>query len=235
MKKISIIHPSYNRPQWAAETAKKWLSQVDKPEGLEYILSIDEKDPAKDWYLQAFYEIPEVEVIINPNQNMIEAANHGARLSTGDILILVSDDFDCFPLWDRWIRNVTRGREDWTLKVPDGYRVNYYLQTLPIMDRTYYNRFGYIYNPIYTHMWSDTEASTVGYMLGKMLVVPDGEDVPIFKHNHYTAGLSPKDHVYEKNDSSMDSGRQIFFDRFARDFDLNFDEIVIKIPIEIFQ
>ena len=235
MKKISICHPSRQRPDWALKTAENWLSQADRPEHIEYILSIDESDPARDWYLQKFYEHPKVEVIVNPNSNMIEAANHAAKLSTGEIIVLVSDDFDCFPMWDKWLRNVTRGREDWTLKVPDGYRKDYYLQTLPIMDRTYYNRFGYIYNPIYTHMWSDTEASTVGYMLGKMLVVPDGEGVPIFRHLHYTTGLSPKDHVNEKNDASMESGREIFMSRFDCHFDLDPKDIKVVLKKEFFQ
>jgi hypothetical protein len=56
-------------------------------------------------------------------------------------------------------------------------------------------------------------------MLGKMIFIPD-EGNPCFSHLHYTRGLSPKDEVNEKNDSTYQSGAKIFYERLAKDFDL---------------
>jgi len=181
--KISIIHPSRQRPQIAGNVAQKWLTSADNPTEIEYILTLDTSDPAVDWYKQRFFEIPGVKIIINPNDRMTEAVNAGAKEATHDLFVVVSDDFDCFPGWDTWLLKQVEGKDDFAVKVPDGYVKDHYLQTLPICDRKYYNRFGYIYDPAYRHMYVDTKSSAVAYMLGGMIVIPD-EGNPIFKHLH---------------------------------------------------
>jgi len=233
MRSISIIHPSRERPEIAHKVAQKWLSLAENRANIEYIMCLDESDPLLHLY-ESGNPVSQIKRLVKDNKNMIEAANHGAAASTGDILILVSDDFDCPPGWDTWLLNTVGDRTDFSLKVPDGYTKNYYLRTIPILDRTYYNRFGDIYNPVYTHMYCDTEATTVAVMLGKLIFIPD-EGNPVFRHLHYTRGLSPKDHINTKNDASMQSGAQIFFSRHAKNFDLDPAEIVTLMPIEYFR
>lgn len=222
--KISIIHPSRQRPEICFNVVTKWLTLADKPEEIEYIVSIDTTDPTLEEYDKKFIELPEIRLFINDNKTMIEAVNYGAEKARNDLFVVVSDDFDCFPGWDTWLLKQVKGKEDFAVKVPDGYVKDYYLQTLPICDRRYYERFGYIYNPVYTHMYVDTEASIVAYMLGKMIVIPD-EGNPTFTHLHYSKGLSPKDEVNEKADSTYHSGAKIFYERLAKNFDLKSWEI----------
>jgi hypothetical protein len=225
--KISIIHPSRQRPQIAVEVANKWLINAKNWQEIEYIVSLDRDDPTVPEYRTAFeksammkfLKYPDKRILVSDNITMVQAVNAGAAKATGDLFIVVSDDFDCFPNWDEWLLEQVKGKTDFAVKVPDGYVKDYYLQTLPICDRKYYNRFGYIYNPAYRHMYVDTEASAVAYMLNRMIVIPD-EGNPVFRHLHYTRGLSPKDEVNERNDSSYQVGSQIFFHRLAKDFDL---------------
>ena len=217
--KISIIHPSRQRPDICFHVAAKWLTLADNPPEIEYIVSIDTTDPTKDLYFEKFQEFPEFNLIVNDNKTMVQAVNVGAEKAQNDLFVVVSDDFDCFPSWDTWLLKQVEGKKDFAVKVPDGYVKDYFLQTLPICDRTYWERFGYIYNPVYTHMYVDTEATAVAYMMGKMIFIPD-EGNPCFRHLHYTRGLSPKDEVNEKNDSTYQSGAKIFYERLAKDFDL---------------
>ena len=39
--KISVIHPSRNRPERASKVYNQMISKADKPELIEYIISID--------------------------------------------------------------------------------------------------------------------------------------------------------------------------------------------------
>ena len=59
-------------------------------------------------------------LIINKNRSCVEAINKAAEIARGDILIVVSDDTDCFPGWDTALLKEVEGKEDWILKTQDG-------------------------------------------------------------------------------------------------------------------
>ena len=91
------------------------------------------------------------------------------------------------------------------MKTQDGGQP--WIITLPILDRTYYNRFGWIYNPRFEHLFADTEMSHVADLLGRKI------DLPItFRHNHYTSGRSPKDEINEKNDKTWNQGEAVYLE-----------------------
>jgi len=46
--KISVIHPSRNRPERASKVFNEMISKADKPKLIEYIISID-NDETKDY------------------------------------------------------------------------------------------------------------------------------------------------------------------------------------------
>ena len=60
----------------------------------------------------------------------------------------------------------------------DGWRKD--LNTLCILGRKYYERFGYIYNPEYNSFWSDSEFTDVGNILNKQKFI----DKVIIRHLH---------------------------------------------------
>lgn len=200
--KISIIHPSRGRPEQALQTAYTWYKKADIMP--EYILVLDRDDPTCIEYK----DLATIK-ILDKHRSAVEAINHGASLATGELFIVVSDDFNCPAHWDTLLVEALEGKTDFCVKTKDGFQST--LITLPIMDRTYYNRFGYIYNPVYKHWYADQEMTAVAHMLGKVVNVD-----MLFTHNHYLAGKGTKDAINERNNLSAASGK-LEYGRRVRD------------------
>jgi glycosyltransferase involved in cell wall biosynthesis len=219
---ISIIHPSRSRPELARKTADSWL--INCGCDFEYILSLDEDDPNLSQYNKP---LPDSIIIINDNKNAIQAINQAALISTGEIIIVISDDFLCFPDWGKKIEYLMEGKSDWILKTHD-WKVNSnesiqdWIITLPVMDRVYYERFNFIYNEEYRHMWCDTEMTCVAELTGRKVVSE-------FGFTHLNDGESKiVDYVSKRADATFEHGRRIFTERKRRNFDLPDESIVAK-------
>ena len=122
----------------------------------------------------------EVIVIGEEQDTCVKAMNYGASKATGDILVCISDDMLPCQDWDKLIIEELEkvGNTDFLLFTQDG--TNGWICTLPILGREYYNRFGYIYNPEYKHLFADTEMSAVAIMTDKIII----SDL-VFIHNHF--------------------------------------------------
>lgn len=211
--KFSILHPTRSRPEKSILVVQAWLDHAVTKD-FEIIVSIDDDDPAKDHYFRIYERKPNVRLIIRPNRTAIEAINSAAVESKGDILIVVSDDTGVLSRWDERIGHVTDGKQDFVLKVYDG--IQKWIVTMPIMDRTYYNRYGYVYNPVYDHMFCDTELSHVAEITGKLIFRND----ILIPHNHYSVTKQPKDSVTVKNDATQLQGAKTYIKRFVQNFGL---------------
>lgn len=99
--KISLIHPSRGRAQQARATYQYWLERISNQNAIEHILSIDLDDPQKEEYQRLFTVISNI--LIGDNKNCVTATNAAARACTGDIILYLSDDFQCPPQWDATI------------------------------------------------------------------------------------------------------------------------------------
>jgi len=207
---ISCIHPSRNRPEQAKEACKRWLDKAHDRTNIEYILSVDKDDRDLKTY-QANAKGLGTYCLVSRNKSAIQAINNGAKVSNGNILIVVSDDFDAPENWDKLLLDATEGKEDFIVKTPDGIQKT--LITLPIMDRIYYKRFGYIYHPGYQHLFCDQEMTTVAHYLGKVIEVPVK-----FEHLHYSTGQFKKDAISVKNDKTWGQGKKLFNERLKTNF-----------------
>lgn len=217
--KISIIHPSRSRPEMAFDTISKWLNKANYVCDIEYILSIDSDDEFRNKYLLIYDCIHVERILSNKNKSAIDAINNAAKICTGDLIIVVSDDFDCLKGWDTELISLLEGKSDFIVKTKDGMQPT--IITLPIMDRIYYERFGYIYYPGYKHLFCDTEMTAVAEMTGKVIKLP-----LMFRHNHYLTGSMKKDAVNEKNDATWIQGETLFNERKKINFGLSDSEIV---------
>lgn len=214
MRKISIIHPSRGRAGIAAGVNAQWMARSSR-KNIEYIVSVDKSDPELSKYLQYFCEY----AVVNDNLSAIEAINNAAKVATGDIFVVVSDDFECPQNWDVDLLKYLDGKSDFVVKTYDGLQP--WIITLPIMDRAYYNRFGYIYNPAYKHMFCDTEMTHVGDLLDRTIIVP-----MTFQHRHYTQpGGIKRDAISVKNDSTWGQGERIYLDGIRNNFGLKDEDI----------
>lgn len=126
------------------------------------------------------------------SENKVGAINRDMRLFTDwDILINMSDDmefishgFDVQILQDY----ATLPLGDVLMHYPD-QAAGAALITMAIMDKKYYDRFGYIYNPEYKSLFCDNEQQEVAKLLGRYKFFKRR----LFNHNHPAWGLQQQD------------------------------------------
>lgn len=212
MTKISILFPSRGRARQSHATAEHWISNIGEGVDYELILSIDRSDDQGARYKQQ-HRATATKILHEPNESMVQAANRAAEASTGDILILISDDFKAPKDWGLNLIRETNGKTDWIMKTQDG--IQSWLITLPLMDRAYYNRFGYIYYPIYRHLFSDSEMSCVADITERKIV-----SKLVFPHEHYSVMKTRPDPTSSRADATWKQGEDLFIERYERNFDL---------------
>jgi hypothetical protein len=213
---ISIIHPSRSRPIKSFDTICRWLERAGFP--VECIVAIDNNDPQKDQYFELYKGITDryrvnFMIVALETRTAIQAINEAAKLSTGQIMVVVSDDTDCQWNWAGKIETVTKGKSDFVLAVNDGHQDHSKVITMPILDRVYYNRFGYIYHPSYSHLWCDKEFATVAYKL-KRVIKTDLE----FPHLQYSIIGEQPDSLNLRNNMTNEAGRRLYFQRLKQGF-----------------
>ena len=216
--KITCIHPSRQRPYQAFDACMEWLTKAgDKP--IQYILSLDTDDPQMEEYIRVFNQLSGwVRVLINPNRSIVDAVNNGAKKATGDLFVVVSDDFSCPDKWDRELKKAAGKKTDYIIRTNDG--TGSWLITLPILSKAYYQREGFIYNPDYRHLFCDTE-----YTHKAILMVRVIETDLVFPHNHYTTGRTKKDAVNDKANSTWNQGMKVYLTAVSNNFGLKPDQI----------
>jgi hypothetical protein len=209
---ITLLHPSRGRAVKAKETYDNWMKKSSGIIPIEHVLSIDVDDDQNQLYIQLFNG--DTKIISDHHKNLVDATNNGAWVATGDIIVLLSDDFDCPQDWDKDISLAFVGRKGYVLKTFDGTQG--WIVTLPIMDRTYYEQQGYFYHPDYKHMFCDTDMTHKAELEGRLILRND----LIFPHNHYSTGAMKKDAVSEKADLTWDQGQAFYLKRVSESFGL---------------
>ena len=134
-----------------------------------------------------------------------------------DIVLLASDDM--IPQ-KRGYDNIIR--KDMVNTFEDGDGVLWYFDgynrktdTLSIMGKKYYDRFGYMYHPDYITFWADNEFQEVATRLKRIKFF----DNVIIKHEHPDNNQQvTNDSTYQKNAISGDHA--IYNRREAKNFDL---------------
>lgn len=198
LMKISLIHPSRSRPERAKQTYNLWIGNASGLNEIEHILSLDFSDRHNEDY-ERFDKLT-----IDHNECVVEAVNQGAKLATGEIFVVVSDDFECPKNWDLDICEAFKNQKCKVLKVYDGTQE--WIVTLPIMDRAYYEMQGYVYPPDFKHMFADTYMTHKAEIEGNIIWRND----LVFRHAHYSVGLSKKDEVNVKADSTWAQGEEAY-------------------------
>ena len=125
----------------------------------------------------------------NKNSTKVEAINANVSERKFDILINSSDDMTPqIAGWDKEIRDRLEASfpdYDGVLHYNDGVQGEK-LNTLCIMGRKYYDRFGYIYWHEYRSLFCDNEFTEISRRLGKVIYI----DKVLFVHDHAGVGGS---------------------------------------------
>jgi len=194
MIRYSLLHPSRGRCARATEAIREWTARRSGSHAVEHILSVDTDDDVDGYRRVANAE--EVQLVVNANRSIVDAVNAAARTSTGDVLIVVSDDFGCPDDWDRVLAEVIGDRRDVAVLVHDGVAAR--ILTLPILGRALYETLGYVYHPDYVSMFVDDDLTHTARAMGKLV---DARHL-LFPHRHYTAGKSALDATYARQNSN---------------------------------
>jgi len=131
----------------------------------------------------------------------------------GDIVVFASDDFLPPQNWDQYLINKLENKEG-GLMVRDGYQLPdssnmlFPAITIPIMTWGCFEKLNKtIYNPVYTHMYSDCELYLNLKETG-LLIDDRINDSTVFEHLHHAAGKRRADqldvqyHIKWKEDES---------------------------------
>ena len=220
MTKISLIHPSRGRAKQARETVDLWLTRASSLYDIEHILSVDIDDPQLEEYKKAF-SIGST-ICSSSNDSVVQATNIAAKVSRGEILIYLSDDFHCPQNWDQLIINAidTLGNpEIWLLKVHDCLqKFSADVLTIPIMNRNLYKRLSYFWNPEYKSMFVDQDLYHVCAKNDWLYFAEPLE----FPHLHYTnpdPNLKSKmDETYKQSADNWTQGKAIYYRRRREGF-----------------
>lgn len=216
MSLISIIHPSRSRSKKSFHTTRNWIQNAGCD--TELIVSIDSDDLHLGAYEEYYGGLPNTKLIINPNDCVVQATNHAAAASKGDILIYCSDDFAVPNNWGQSIIEMVQyyGPE-WLLRVDDGLqKITADVLTIPIMSRTLYERLGYFFHPAYRSMWVDCDLFWTAKNLG---VLKYAEHLK-FPHEHYCNGKAVKDETYSRSERNWDAGKALYEQRKRQNFPL---------------
>ena len=217
--KFSLLHPSYNRPELCLSSYLQVLTRCDMIDNMEHIVSLNANEPQLNRYTELLTGVKNTKLIVRPSVNCVQALNEAAKVCTGDILVYMCEDFVFPNHWDTSIKDLSKGKldDDWVMWAFDGFRKD--LMCLCILSRKYFNRFGYVYYPEYSSMYADDEFTAVAQLLGRIIDIREQFTI---MHNHYSHLGRSQDLTYKiQNDPArMESGKQLFTSRKAKNFDL---------------
>jgi hypothetical protein len=181
------------------------------------LAKVDDDDQTKD-----AYDLSRVIHIGGYSDNKISAINKGIPKEGWDIITDFSDDF---VITKKGFDNIIRehcGPDD-CLHFPEPFAVsqnknnrNEDIIIMACMGRDYYNRFGYIFNPVYKSLFADNENTAVAKKLGRYKFV----DEQIFYHAHPAAGYGKADAQTKYTESFWKEDQKTFNERKKLNFPL---------------
>lgn len=217
---ILIKLPSRGRPEKLKSTFLKYVEMASDPSKISFLINVDEDDITINRALRIVLQK------IHPNTNIISGNPCGKigainrdmeHAGQYDILLLASDDM--VPVqkgYDDIIRSkmaLHYPDTDGVLFFNDGHHGSK-LNTLCILGKKYYERFGYIYHPSYKSEFCDNEFMNVAETLGKQTYF----DTVIIEHKHPMWTGEPKDKTYTNNDTHITADNQNYLRRKAEGF-----------------
>jgi hypothetical protein len=223
--KILFKLPSRNRPTRVFEVLDETIKNLNNLNNFTFLLSLDEDDITMNNLdvINKLNSYPNMNIFFGVSDSKISAVNRDMdKINTDwDILVLLSDDMiPIYKGFDDIIREKFHQffpNFDGVTWFNDGHQKNK-LNTLCILGKKYYERFGYIYNPEYKSLFCDNEFTIVAEKLGKQKYF----DIVIIEHRQYSIGNNKDryDELYIKNDNFLNYDSQIYKKRQSINFEL---------------
>jgi len=218
--KLLIKFPTRNRKNKFFKVLRQYQNLCEDLDNTYFLITLDNDDESMNPsdVEDIFNTFKNVKVIYGTSESKIHAVNRDIQLiNDWDIVLLASDDMTPkVKGYDNIIRNKMKefySDTDGILWFNDGHMGNK-LNTLCILGKKYYDRFGYIYHPEYKSVWSDNEFMLVGNLLGKQTYF---EQV-IIEHEHPDWGYGSRDEIHQINSKNENQDKLLFTKRKDNNF-----------------
>jgi uncharacterized protein YlzI (FlbEa/FlbD family) len=205
--KLLIVLPTRSRLDRCVKVLKSYIALSAHKE-TRFVVSCDNDDLSMNQKttINTINSLPNTTIIFNENKMVkngkvsefttkICAINSGVKGQDFDVCLLASDDM--YPELMGYDSIIIKDMinffpdTDGVLWYNDGYQGDK-LNTLCILGKSYYNRFGYIYHPSYITLYCDNEFTKVSQKLKKCKYI----NKTIIRHKHWS---------HKDNDNSRDS------------------------------
>ena len=220
---ILFKFPARERKQKLFEKLDSYYGLMLDKENFTFLVSIDHDDEILNTpeVLERLNQYPNMKAIVGESKGKIFACNRDIDEHGGDwdIVVLVSDDM--MPQVKGYDMHIRKGYKkhfpdyDGVLHFNDGHQGKK-LNTLCILGKPYYDRFGYIYSPDYISLYCDNEFMDVSRILGKAKYLP----LVIIEHQHWAWGYGGMDALYQKNEGPIQVDRDTYLRRKEANFHL---------------
>lgn len=199
-KRILYKYPTRSR-------ADKFFASLDNlyrlvsHDNYHILVTLDVDDPVvtTDEFKKKILEYSNLTPMWGTSTGKVSATNRDLIFfDDWEILVLLSDDMHLQPGFDKEILKSFEDGFSGLVHFPDGV-ANERLCTFTVMDRIYYDMFGWIYNPIYKSVGCDNEQHEVAVKLGRYKYIP----VYIVRHLHPAYGMAPIDDLYRRNEDPV--------------------------------
>lgn len=213
MKDVLIKFPTRSRPILFQRTMQLYLADPLA----RVLVSADLDDETmnnpgmKDWLAGQ----DRVKVRFGNSKTKIEAINDGTSGESFDLVVVASDDM--IPMRKDYAKRIVElfqkhfPRGDGVLHLNDGHRGSG-LNTLPIMDRKFFDRMGTVFHPDYISVWADNEFQELAESQGRSKYV---DEVVI---EHQWIGATQPDELNTRNEGFFHIDKITFERRKAAGF-----------------
>jgi hypothetical protein len=182
---LLIKYPTRERPEKFKEILRMYISMLSGKHKVKFIISMDENDPSCNNenmrnFLESIKATVDLEYVYGVSKNKVHACNRDIPSDGWKVCILVSDDMT--PRVKNYDQIIMK---DMNIHFPDyDGCLNYNAHTpafeqkiegrgslmvLSIVGKKYYDRFNYIYNPVYVSLFCDDEQTRVARKLNKIV------------------------------------------------------------------
>lgn len=215
-QKILFNAASRSRPDKFKKLARQIIGLCIS-DNYEILVKTDTNDPVKDQYV---FNHPKVNFKWGLSENKIHAINRDIPSGGWDIIVDISDDF---VFNKRGFDNIIRtycGPDD-CVHFPEPFankqaRINHSenIIIMACMGKDYFDRFGYIFNPVYKSLFCDNELTAVAKKLGRYKFI----NKLIFYHAHPSAGFGKADAQTKHTESFWTEDSNTYDERKANLF-----------------
>jgi hypothetical protein len=187
---ISLVHASRGRVEPGTRARAMWQSMARYPERVEHIFGLDEDDQESK-VLRRFRS-----VVVGVGGGCVAAWNAAASVSSGQIIIQLSDDWIPPRNWDVEIERRLDVSKPQVLAVSDNGRPDDLL-CMAILTRKRLEQQGYLFHPKFTGVYSDNYFTDCAQRDG---VIINAKEL-VFEHQHPAFGKAEMDDTYARQNS----------------------------------